>query len=64
MVLENKQKYLAKDVYPLVYNSDKVSPSLKEGVWLATALFSSTCQYNTHSWNSYKCLSFSNRSQF
>jgi hypothetical protein len=59
MVVENKQKYLAKDVCPLVYNRDKGSPSLKQGVWLAIALFSSTCQYNTHSWNSYISLSFS-----
>jgi hypothetical protein len=32
MFVEYKQKYLAKDVCPLVYNCDKGKPSLKQGV--------------------------------
>jgi hypothetical protein len=48
MAVENKQKSLAKEACPMVQESDKTSPSRKQGVrfiscWLSVALFSSIC---------------------
>jgi len=48
MVVENKQKSLAKEACPMVQESDKTSPSRKQGVrfrscWLSVAFFSSIC---------------------
>lgn len=48
MVVENKQKSLAKEACPVAQESDKTSPSRKQGVWfricwLSAALFSSIC---------------------
>jgi len=48
MLVENKQKSSAKEACPMVQESDKTSPSRKEGVrfrscWLSAAMFSSIC---------------------
>lgn len=48
MAVENKQKSLAKEACPMVQESDKTSPSRKQGARfiscsLSVALFSSIC---------------------